>query len=199
MSGRGEPPATTAALHGPRWGVRAADWAELAAGISWPAWEAVADAAGVGEATRVLDVACGSGEFCRLVASRGALASGIDASEGMIEVARRTGSHLDFRVGAMEHLPWEDGSFDVVTGFNAFQFAADFVAALAEARRVVRPGGSVAICNWGRPEDNRLFDVLRPVRELQPPPAVPCRPTHPRPESPACSKGSRGRRGSTRC
>lgn len=189
MSGRGEPPATTAALHGPRWGVRAADWAELAAGISWPAWEAVADAARVGEATRVLDVACGSGEFCRLVASRGAIASGIDASEGMIEVARRTGSHLDFRVGAMEHLPWEDGSFDVVTGFNAFQFAADFVAALAEARRVVRPGGSVAICNWGRPEDNRLFDVLRPVRELQPPPAVPVSPDPPATGEPGVLEG----------
>ena len=38
----------------------------------------------------------------------------------------------DFRVGLMEELPWEDGSFDVVAGFNAFQYAIDIDLALAE-------------------------------------------------------------------
>jgi SAM-dependent methyltransferase len=118
----------------------------------------------------VLDVGCGSGEFCRLAVARGASASGVDAAPGMIEVARRSAQNVDFRVGAMEQLPWEDGRFDVVTGFNAFQFAADFVGALVEARRVVRASGRVAICNWGRPDDNRLFDVMRPLRELLPRP-----------------------------
>jgi SAM-dependent methyltransferase len=160
---------TTAAIHGPRWSARADDWAALAAGISQPAWEAVVEATGIREGTRLLDVACGSGELCRLAASRGAIASGIDAAAGLIQVARRLGTNLDLRVGSMEELPWEDASFDVVTGFNAFQFAADFVGALAEARRVTRPGGRVAVCNWGRPEDNRLFEVMRPLRDLHPP------------------------------
>jgi SAM-dependent methyltransferase len=44
-------------------------------------------------------------------------------------------------------------SFDVVTAFNAFQFSADFAAALAEAARVTRSGGRVAVCNWGRVSD----------------------------------------------
>jgi ubiquinone/menaquinone biosynthesis C-methylase UbiE len=58
----------------------------------------------------------------------------------------------DFRVGDMETLPWPDDSFDVVTGFNTFFFAADLVGALREARRVARPGGEVAMTVFGRPE-----------------------------------------------
>jgi SAM-dependent methyltransferase len=162
-------PATTASIHGPRWGARAAVRAELYAGISIPAWEAVAEATGISDGTLVLDVGCGSGEFCRLAAARGAAVSGIDAAEGMIEVARQRVRDADLRVGAMERLPWEDGRFDVVTGFNAFQFAADLVAALREARRVGRREGLVAICNWGRPHDRQLLAVNDRLQELQPP------------------------------
>ena len=137
---------TTAAIHGPRWGARAADWATLAAPFSAPAWEAVAEATGIGAGTRVLDVGCGSGEFCRLAAARGAVVSGIDAAEGMIDVARRQVTAADLRVGAMESLPWDDDSFDLVCAFNSLQFAADPIVVLAEATRVVRRGGQVALC-----------------------------------------------------
>jgi SAM-dependent methyltransferase len=160
---------TTAAANGRLWGARAADWAVHAAPITAPAWEAVAEAAAIEAGTRVLDVACGSGEFCRLALDRGAEASGIDASEAMVAIARRRAPGADLRVGPMERLPWEDGSFDVVTGFNAFQFAADLAGALAEARRVARRGGRVAVCNWGRREDNELFAVMAALRPLQPP------------------------------
>jgi SAM-dependent methyltransferase len=170
MSEVAESPRTSAPVHGPRWSARAADWAELSAPISAPAWEAVAEATGIAKGTRVLDVACGSGEFCRLAAARGALVSGIDAAEGMIEIARRLVPGADLRVGPMESLPWDDDTLDVVTGFNAFQFAADMLAALAEAKRVARPGGQVAICNWGRPEANGLVAVMGALRDLQPPP-----------------------------
>jgi SAM-dependent methyltransferase len=161
---------TTAPTHGPRWGARAAEWAELTAPISAPAWEAVADATRIGEGTPVLDIGCGSGEFCRLAAARGAAISGIDAAEGMIAIARRQAPGADLRVGPMEILPWDDDNFDIVTGFNSFQFAADMVAALAEAKRVVRPGGQVAICNWSRPQDNGLIAVVGALRGLLPPP-----------------------------
>jgi SAM-dependent methyltransferase len=167
---------TTALVEGARWSARAADWAELAAPISAPAWIAIADRLGIGDGMRVLDVACGSGEFCRLAAARGAAVCGIDAAEALVEIARGRLPHADLRVGAMESLPWPEESFDAVTGFNAFQFAADFAAALAEAARVTRHGGRVAICNWGRPEESELFAVVRPLRALQPP-----RPEAPRP------------------
>ena len=61
----------------------------------------------------------------------------------------------------MEQLPFADGSFDVVTGFNAFQFADDIVVALREARRVTRMGGSVAIQVWGRPEHTEIGGLVR--------------------------------------
>jgi SAM-dependent methyltransferase len=165
-------PPTTAPIEGPDWSAKAAAWADLWARLADPAREAVANATGIGPATRVLDVGCGSGEFCALAAARGAVVSGIDAADGMIEIARRIVPGADLRVGPMERLPWDDASFDVVTAFNALQFAADFVAALAEAGRAARPGGLVAICNWGRPEDRELVAVTGPLRALasEPPP-----------------------------
>jgi ubiquinone/menaquinone biosynthesis C-methylase UbiE len=141
---------STAATEGPAWTSVAAGWVEHWAGHAPPAREAVALATDIGEGVSVLDVGCGSGEFCELAAARGARVSGIDAAAGLIEVARRQLPEADLRVGAIEQLHRPDDSFDVVSGFNAFQFAVDFVAALDEARRVTRSGGQVAICNWGR-------------------------------------------------
>ena len=172
---------TSAAIHGPRWGARVADWAELAAGVSAPAWQLVAEATGIGQGSRVLDIGCGSGEFCQLAAARGAAVSGIDAATGMIERARRQAPDGDLRVGPMEDLPWDQDTFDVVTAFNAMQFAADPVVALAEAKRVTRAGGHVAVCNWGRPDDCELVAVVGALRELQPPPP----PETPPPRPPA--------------
>jgi len=159
--------ATTAGTEGPEWSARAEGWAEVWAGMGEPARVAVAEAASVGPGMRVLDIACGSGEMCALAAARGAEAAGIDAAAGMIEIARRRLPDVDLRVGAMESLPWEDDRFDLATAFNALQFAADFVDALAEAARVVRPGGAVAICNWGRTEHRELLTVMRTLREGQ--------------------------------
>ena len=169
--GRSDPAATTAPVEGPEWNSRAAAWAEHWGGFADPARPVVLDAAGIGAGTRLLDVGCGSGELCALAAARGAVVSGIDAAAKMVAIARERVPGADLRVGALEQLPWDDATFDAVTGFNAFQFAADVVAALAEAGRVVRPGGAVAICNWG--ERRELFEVLGPVGDLQPPPATP--------------------------
>jgi SAM-dependent methyltransferase len=140
---------TTAPTEGPAWSAGALGWVEHWAGFAAPAREAVARAAGIEAGPSVLDVGCGSGELCELAASRGARVSGIDAAAELVEFARRRVPEADLRVGPIEQLPWPDESFDLVTGFNAFQFAADFVAALAEAGRVMRSGGRVAICNWG--------------------------------------------------
>ena len=163
-----EPIATTAGSEGPDWSVRAPAWAELWARLADPAREVVARATMIGAGTTVLDVGCGSGEFCRLAAARGATVSGIDAAEGMIDIARRRVPAGDLRVGPMERLPWDDGRFDVVTAFNALQFAADFATALAEVTRVVRRGGLVAICNWARPQDCELGAVSGPLHALLP-------------------------------
>lgn len=117
----------------------------------------------------MLAVGCGSGECCELAASRGARVSGIDAAAELVEFARGRVPEADLRVGPIEQLPWPNESFDLVTGFNAFQFAADFVAAIAEAARVTRSGGRVAICNWGRVEDRQVHANFEPLAELKPP------------------------------
>jgi len=171
---------TTAAVEGPEWSARAAGWAQCWARFADPARAAVADATAIAAGTSLLDVGCGTGEFCRLAATRGATVSGIDAAEGMIEIARRQLPDADLRVGPMEDLPWPDDNFDLVTAINALQFAADFVAALGEAGRVARPGGLVAICNWSRIEERELWAVLAPLRELAPP-----EPDPPGPPTPA--------------
>lgn len=172
---------TTANVEGPAWSAAASGWFAYWADFATPAREAVARAAGVGTGTSVLDVACGSGEFCALASRLGARVSGIDAAAGLIAFARRRAAHADLRVGPMEQLPWPDATFDMVTGFNAFQFAAGYVGALVEARRVTKPGGRVVICNWGRVEDREIQGMFETLWLASPgrPPGVP--PYHPPP------------------
>jgi SAM-dependent methyltransferase len=70
----------------------------------------------------------------------------------------------------MEALPYADDSFDLVTGFNSFFFAADLVAALREAGRVAKPGAPVVIQVWGRPERCDLEAQKQVARRYLPPP-----------------------------
>lgn len=144
------------------WSERAQAWVEHWARLAEPARAAVADATGIGAGTRVLDAGCGSGEFCALAAARGAVVSGIDAAAGMLAAARERVPGADLRLGEIERLPWDDGAFDVVTAFNALQFAADIPGTVAELARV---GRRVAICNWGPREDRDLAALFDAVDE----------------------------------
>jgi SAM-dependent methyltransferase len=137
-------------------------WARLAA----PARTAVADRLEIGPGKRVLDVGCGSGDFLALAQSRGASASGFDASPEMIELARTRAPGADLRVGSMEALPYAGAAFDAVTGFNSLQFADDRVAALREWARVVAPGGAISVCAWAEPERCEVDVVEDALREL---------------------------------
>jgi SAM-dependent methyltransferase len=160
---------------GPLWGARPRDWADDEA-QQVPTYEEAIRQVGVSAGQRVLDVGCGTGVFLRLVADRGAEAFGLDASEALLEIARERVPEADLRVGEMEALPYDDDSFDVVTGFNAFFFANDFVAALREAGRVGKPGATVVIQVWGPHERNDLEamkEVVRPFMPLRPADAPP--------------------------
>lgn len=124
------------------------------------AWQAVADAAGIGPATSVLDLGCGDGAFCAFAAARGATVHGLDVEPDAIAQALERVPDGDLRLGLMECLPWPDASFDVVTAFNAVQYALDSELALTQAARVLRPDGRLAVCKWGPPDANEFFAFL---------------------------------------
>jgi SAM-dependent methyltransferase len=159
----------TATVQGRLWGARARDWAEVQEPAQKSMYPPVFDAAGVGEGTALLDVGCGAGMAAVIAHERGAKVSGLDAARPAVEIARERVPDADFRVGELEALPYDDDSFDVVTGFNSFQYAADPVHALLEARRVGRPGGIVVILTWGQPEQCEAVGIVKALASLLPP------------------------------
>jgi SAM-dependent methyltransferase len=153
---------------GPLWGARPDDWARNE-DQQLPTYEEALRRVDLHAGQRVLDIGCGTGTFLRLVAKRGARAFGLDASDALVDLARRRVPSADVDVGEMEALPYEDDTFDLVTGFNSFFFANDFVAALREARRVAKRGAPVVIQVWGPHERNDLEAMKAIVRPFLPP------------------------------
>jgi ubiquinone/menaquinone biosynthesis C-methylase UbiE len=138
-----QPRPRTADVNGRLWEMRASDWASIQEGMLRPVYEAVFDRIRVGSGARCLDAGCGAGMAAQIAAMRGAQVSGIDAAEALLDVARQRTPAGDFRRGDLEELPFGDRSFDVVTGFNAFQYAGNPAVALREARRVTGPAAPV--------------------------------------------------------
>jgi SAM-dependent methyltransferase len=162
---------------GPLWGARPDDWA-LSEDQQIPTYEAALERVDLEAGQRVLDIGCGAGAFLRLVTDRGARAFGLDASEALIELARARLPDADLRVGEMEALPYEDDTFDLVTGFNSFFFANDMVAALREAGRVAKPGAPVVIHVWG-PHERRDLEAMMKIAHPFLPPRPPDAPPEP--------------------
>jgi SAM-dependent methyltransferase len=150
------------------WGARPTDWA-LSEDQQIPTYEEALRRVGLDPGQLVLDVGCGVGAFLRLVVQRGARAFGIDASPALLEVARERVPGADLQVGDMEALPYDDDTFDLVTGFNSFFFADDIVAAVREAERVAKPGAPVVIQVWGPHDRNDLEAMKQIIRPFLPP------------------------------
>jgi SAM-dependent methyltransferase len=93
---------------------------------------------GVGR-PRILDVGCGTGANLEMLGRFGE-AHGVDVSTDALSFCRARGLE-NVRHGAAEKLPYEDGSFDLVTGLDVVEHLDDDVAGLSEMRRVLRPGG----------------------------------------------------------
>jgi SAM-dependent methyltransferase len=165
-----ETQAGTAELQGRLWNVNSADWAELQEPYIDPAFAAALDALGVAAGTRLLDVGCGAGRALQLAADRGAQVTGLDAASGLLEYAKRRVPGATLVQGELQTLPFEDGAFDAVSGFNSFQYAADPVEALREARRVTAPGGRVLALVWSPAEMCGLAPHLESLGKLMPPP-----------------------------
>ncbi len=152
---------------GALWSFDPAAWAVNEAQQT-PVYEAALRATGLERGARVLDVGCGTGVFLRLCADRGAEVAGVDAAEGLLDLARTRVPDADLCQADMADLPYGDDTFDLVTGFSSFFFADDIVRALTEARRVARPGAAVVAEVFGHPDRcdlERVKAAVAPVRE----------------------------------
>jgi SAM-dependent methyltransferase len=96
---------------------------------------------------RILDAGCGSGPLFAALRDRGAIVTGIDKSAGMLELARRRlGDEADLQVAELgSPLPFPDDTFDDVTASLVLHYLEDWGPALAELRRVLKPGGRLIV------------------------------------------------------
>ncbi|GGS86989.1 class I SAM-dependent methyltransferase [Nonomuraea spiralis] len=96
---------------------------------------------------RILDAGCGSGPLFAALRDRGAVVTGIDASAGMLEQARRRlGADAELRVADLAGpLPFPDEAFDDVTASLVLHYLEDWGPTLAELRRVLKPGGRLLV------------------------------------------------------
>lgn len=106
----------------------------------------MAAVAAAGERPRVLDLGCGDGRIAGLLAAAGGEVTGVDPSEIALERARASHPDLRFLAPAADgSLPLPDGSFDVVVCINVLEHVADTQRLMSEARRVLAPGGRLAV------------------------------------------------------
>jgi SAM-dependent methyltransferase len=138
---------------------------------------ALLDSARVGRGSRVLDVACGPGYVSQAAAARGAEATGLDVAAGMVAQARRRSPGLTFVEGDAQRLPFPDESFDAVTMNFGILHLSQPDAAIAEARRVLVPGGRFAFSAWvvhgnavAQIVDGALKELAEPVDLPEGPP-----------------------------
>lgn len=130
---------------------------------------------GIAPGSKVLDIACGTGNTAIPSARAGAEVIGVDIAPNLLEAARKRASaenlNIRFHEGDAEDLPFSDGSFDVVLTMYGAMFAPRPDKVAAELIRVCRPGGLIAMANW-TPEGfvGKNFAIMA---KMVPPPPMP--------------------------
>ncbi|NED02724.1 class I SAM-dependent methyltransferase [Streptomyces sp. SID6648] len=145
--------ATTPFDHAERriWSGKAEAYADTYAHLCAHPSAALLDAAEVGPGARVLDVGCGSGTVSAAAVARGASVYAADADPGMAAATRRAVPGVAAHIARLPELPYPDDTFDAVVGNFVLNHVGRPLAALAELRRITRPGGRVAVTIWRSP------------------------------------------------
>ena len=123
---------------------------------------------------RWLDLACGTGATSERACAAGATVTGVDLSPVLIETAKERADELgfpiDYVVGDVERLAFDDGSFDKVSSTCGVMFAPDHQATASEIARVTKQGGRIALVNW-TPTGGmaKVFKVMAPYQPAPPP------------------------------
>jgi ubiquinone/menaquinone biosynthesis C-methylase UbiE len=129
-------------------------------GLTIQSIEPLLDAAGVKANTKVIDIATGPGYVAAAAARRGASVIGVDFSATMIAEAQRRNPDVEFREGDAEQLPFDNDLFDAaVVNFGILHLGRPDQA-LAEACRVLRPGGRFGFTVWAKPEEAVGFRIV---------------------------------------
>ena len=143
--------------------------------------ERLVQLAAPGPGERVLDVACGTGIVARRAAARvgaggGGAVAGLDLNQSTLEVARaaaaQAGASIDWQAGDAVGLPFPDGAFEIVFCQQGLQFFPDPALALREMRRVLVPGGRLALSMWRPIRYSPGFAVLAQMLERHAGPAA---------------------------
>lgn len=121
----------------------------------WGQSKVLADAAGIREGQKVLDICSALGAGLRFLnRNYGVQGYGLDATPHMVEEARRRTERdglseaITYKVGNAEEIPWGDGHFDVVWGEDAWCYVENKEKMIEEAARVLKPGGTIAFSDW---------------------------------------------------
>lgn len=131
------------------------------------------DFADIAPETKVLDLACGTGELAQLILNKNPQQqiTGVDISEAMLAIAKQkllAYTNVNLHHAAATELPCSDRSFDLVICANAWHYFSDPKAVLLEIRRVLKPEGKVIILDWCRDYlplkiGDRIFKLIDPA------------------------------------
>ncbi|GAA2751773.1 class I SAM-dependent methyltransferase [Kitasatospora cinereorecta] len=125
------------------------------------------DAAGVGPGTRLVEVGCGTGRLAGLALARGARVVATDAVPEMVKEASAVLPGAEVAEASLPGLPFPDGAFEAAVGAFVINHVPDPPAAAADLRRVLAPGGRVALSCWDALRRNRaqgvFFDAVAQV------------------------------------
>jgi ubiquinone/menaquinone biosynthesis C-methylase UbiE len=127
-----------------------------------------ADFARIRGGDTVVDVGAGTGALTAELIRRGATVAAVDPSPPFAATLERRFPGIDVRHGPAEELPWNDESFDAALAQLEITFMRDARVGVAEMRRVVRRGGTVAVCMWDREGMEMLAAIHRTQVEIDP-------------------------------